>query len=101
MEAIYGVNLALALLIALFGANILVLFRKVDTDTLKERIFLSPEIAREMWLYASFAGVFAVAHTLVGVFRDTNLALLYEVLRTLFLISFLLLTYSWYKLLRL
>jgi hypothetical protein len=67
---------------------------------LKARLFLKPQIVKNMRLYSVGAGAFLVlhvaAHTL-GYFRYLKAEWPLKLTDTLFIIFFLLLTYEWYR----
>lgn len=92
------VNFTLTAAIWLFGIRLLFMFKNLNPDLLKARLFLKIESVKKMWLYSLGAGGFFVLHKVIDVLeylRHLEIGGLYEVTNTLFIIFFLLLTYEW------
>ncbi len=96
------INLALLIVLILLGIGIFIKFKKKDAELLKARMFLGKTLGN-MWTYSSIAGVAFVTHLALRAFEqffnvDTGIFL--EISWTVFFLTFLLLTYEWYLLIK-
>ncbi|MEE8359106.1 MAG: hypothetical protein V3R82_06825 [Candidatus Hydrothermarchaeales archaeon] len=97
------INSLLVLLFLFFGLDIAFIFNKIDYNLLKARLFLGKKVLRNMWIYSSIAGGAFVLHQVLWaleVFQKSNTRPFLELTLTLFTLSFLLLTYEWYLLIK-
>jgi hypothetical protein len=96
IETIEAINLGLSIVLLLLGIGVATTFRKVDFDLLKARMFLKKGLIKHMWWYSSLAGALLISHQVFMFFNIEG----YQILMTALLLAFILLSYSWYGLLR-
>lgn len=97
--AVIAIGLVLTAIIACYGVGILVLFRRVNKDLLKAKMFLKPEFMTRTYAYSISTGGFFVIHEAIRGLREfagVEIRWLCLIFETLFIISFLLLTRNWY-----
>lgn len=103
LHVLWAVNSAVGLLVAILGVGIIVNFQKLDFELLRARLFMGKTFYR-MWVYSTIFGVSAILYgglvTLNGAFHF-DIDALVEMSRSLFVTSFLVLTYKWYNLIKL
>jgi hypothetical protein len=92
------INLGLSIVLFFLGAGIAVAFRNSDMELLKAKMFLKRGLIKRMWIYSSLAGGLVVLHQIFSFFGFGVRG--YEMLMTALLLSFILLGYSWYTILR-
>jgi hypothetical protein len=92
------INFTLTAVLLFMGIQLLSI--KADMELLKARLFLKPQIVKNMRRYSICAGGFLVLHVAVHTleyFRYLKTELPLKLTEALFIIFFLLLTYEWYK----
>lgn len=97
------INLAISIIILILGISILSTLRKVDINLLKAKLFLHPKIFNKLTFYATLCGGFFILYEVAVAseyFFRLGLPALNKIARTAFSITFLLLTYQWYDVLK-
>ena len=97
-------NALSAFVLIFYIGHIILLSRNLDKPLLKARLYLTDQIMHETWIFISIAGAAFSLHELINIALSFtaygNLASDYylpELTQMVFLISFILAIYNWYK----
>ncbi len=100
MTIVSAINLIILVCIAALGIGIFLRFKKVSRELLKARMFLGDTL-NNTWLYSTVTGGFFILHQTLRTaskYLDKDLTKILEITWLLFSISFLYLTYTWFRL---
>ena len=92
-------NIGAAFIILFLILQLLLLYRKVDVDIIRARLFLKMDVLSETWKYISIAGAAFAINALTGFLKyntEINTYYLWELTEAIFLGAFIAMIYQWY-----
>ena len=93
-------NIGAAFIILFLILQILLLYRKIDVDIIRARLFLKMDVLGETWKYISIAGAAFAINALAGFMKyntNINTYYLWEFTEAIFLAAFIAMIYQWYN----
>jgi hypothetical protein len=97
------VDIALLAAVLFFGTWIVLMFKNVDMEILKARLFLKVDLIKGIWIYSICAGGYFIAYEILEILKTLvgfDVKEIHMVINTFFIAAFFLLTHSWYKVLK-